>query len=134
VHRRGGCGGAERRRIDKARPKAFTAAQVKSQLARKPYDFRHAGISLRLNAGTPATQVAEWAGHSVEVLERVYAHCLDGHDERWFEKIDATLVGWPGAPVSPPGLFLWGLTWEDAPDRNPRVVRDHRQPAAFDGT
>ncbi|MCW2865436.1 MAG: hypothetical protein JWP48_7144 [Actinoallomurus sp.] len=79
--------------LDKARPKAFTEAQVKSPLARKPYDFRHAGVSLRLNAGTPATQVAEWAGHSVEVLERVYAHCLDGHDERWFERIDAALDG-----------------------------------------
>jgi hypothetical protein len=29
----------------------------------------------------------------VEVLERVYAHCLDGPDERWFDKIDAALVG-----------------------------------------
>jgi hypothetical protein len=26
-------------------------------------------------------QVAEWAGHSVEVLLKVYAKCLDGHDE-----------------------------------------------------
>jgi hypothetical protein len=50
-------------------------------------------VSLRLNAGTPATHVAEWAGHSVEVLERVYAHCLDGQDERWFDKIDAALLG-----------------------------------------
>ncbi len=79
--------------LDKARRKAFSAAQVKSPLARRPYDFRHAGVSLRLNAGTPATNVAEWAGHSVEVLQRVYAHCLDGHDDRWFEKIDAALVG-----------------------------------------
>ena len=46
--------------------------------ARPPYDFRHAGVSLRLNAGTPATQVAEWAGHSVEILQRVYAHCRAG--------------------------------------------------------
>jgi hypothetical protein len=29
----------------------------------------------------------------VEVLERVYAHCLDGHDECWFDKIDAALAG-----------------------------------------
>jgi hypothetical protein len=79
--------------LDKARQKAFTADQITSPLARKPYDFRHAGVSLRLNAGTPATHVAEWAGHSVEVLERVYAHCLDGHDERWFDKIDAALLG-----------------------------------------
>ncbi|MDN3351794.1 site-specific integrase [Actinomadura sp. DC4] len=79
--------------LDKARSKAFTPAQIKSLLARKPYDFRHAGVSLRLNAGTPPTNVAEWAGHSVEILQRVYAHCLDGHDERWFDRIDAALVG-----------------------------------------
>ena len=46
---------------------AFTEAQAASPLARKPYDFRHAGVSWRLNAGTPATLVAEWAGHTVEV-------------------------------------------------------------------
>lgn len=35
-------------------------------------------MSLWLNAGVPATQVAEWAGHSVNVLLRVYAKCIDG--------------------------------------------------------
>lgn len=34
-----------------------------------------------LNGGVPAAQVAEWAGHSVEVLLKVYAKCLDGKDE-----------------------------------------------------
>lgn len=29
----------------------------------------------------PPTQVAEWAGHSVEVLLKVYAKTLDGHEE-----------------------------------------------------
>jgi hypothetical protein len=28
----------------------------------------------------PPTTVAEWAGHSVEVLLRIYAKCLDGGD------------------------------------------------------
>ena len=50
-------------------------------LARTPYDLRHACLSTWLNGGVPATQVAEWAGHSVEVLLKVYAKCLDGHDE-----------------------------------------------------
>jgi hypothetical protein len=45
----------------------------------------------RLNAGTPATLVAEWAGHTVEVLYRIYAHCLDGDDERWFERMEQAL-------------------------------------------
>ncbi|MBB4933745.1 integrase [Lipingzhangella halophila] len=77
--------------LQDARKEAFTAAQVGSPLARKPYDFRHAGVSLRLNAGTPPALVAEWAGHSVEVLYRVYAHCLDGDDDRWFGRIDDEL-------------------------------------------
>ncbi len=33
-----------------------------------PYDLRHAAMSTWLNGGVPAAQVAEWAGHSVEVL------------------------------------------------------------------
>ncbi|MEU8345680.1 hypothetical protein AB0C74_28605 [Spirillospora sp. NPDC048832] len=74
-----------------ARGKALTAAQAKTPLARKPYDFRHAGVSWRLNSGVPATQLAEWAGHSVEVLQRIYAHCLDGEDGLWFERMDAAL-------------------------------------------
>jgi integrase len=61
--------------LQKARTQALTEAQAASPLARKPYDFRHAGVSWRLNAGTPATLVAEWAGHTVEVLYRIYAHC-----------------------------------------------------------
>ena len=43
-----------------------------------PYDLRHAAVSLWLNAGVPATEVARRAGHGVAVLLRVYAHCIDG--------------------------------------------------------
>jgi len=77
--------------LQKARTRALTDAQAASPLARKPYDFRHAGISWRLNAGTPAPLVAEWAGHTVEVLYRIYAHCLDGDDERWFARMEQAL-------------------------------------------
>jgi len=74
--------------LRKARPAAFTPAQVNSPLASRPYDFRHAGVSWRLNAGAPGPQVAEWAGHSVEVLYRIYAHCIDGDDERWHKRME----------------------------------------------
>ena len=40
----------------------------------------HACVSRWLNGGVPAPQVTEWAGHSVEVLLKVYAKCLDGQD------------------------------------------------------
>jgi integrase len=60
-------------------------------LARQPYDLRHAAVSLWLNAGVPATQVAEWAGHSVNVLLKVYAKCLDGQDEVARRRVEAAL-------------------------------------------
>lgn len=74
--------------LRKARTLAFSAAVVASPLARRPYDFRHAGVSWRINAGAPGPQVAEWAGHSVEVLYRIYAHCIDGDDERWHGQME----------------------------------------------
>ncbi len=38
-----------------------------------PYDLRHACLSTWLNGGGYPTQDAEWAGHSVDVLLRIYA-------------------------------------------------------------
>jgi hypothetical protein len=35
--------------------------------------------------------VAEWAGHSVEVLLRVYAKCLDGQQEQAMRRIAVAL-------------------------------------------
>jgi integrase len=62
-----------------ARITALTPAQHASPLARRPYDLRHAAVSLWLNAGVPATEVARRAGHSVAVLLKVYAnHRIDG--------------------------------------------------------
>jgi hypothetical protein len=47
-------------------------------LARRPYDLRHATVSLWLNAAVPATEVARCAGHGVAVLLKVYANCIGG--------------------------------------------------------
>jgi integrase len=75
----------------RARAAALTEAEVASPLARRPYDLRHACVSLWLNAGVPATQVAEWAGHSVAVLLRVYAKCIVGQEDSARQRIDAAL-------------------------------------------
>ncbi|MEU7909271.1 site-specific integrase [Actinoplanes sp. NPDC049118] len=72
---------------------ALPPDRLSSPLARRPYDLRHAGVSLWLNAGVPATDVAERAGHSVDVLLKVYAKCLDGDQERMNAKIEAALDG-----------------------------------------
>jgi integrase len=60
----------------RARQAAFTAEVAASPLAKTPYDLRHAAVSTWLNGGVPPTTVAEWAGHSVEVLLRIYAKSL----------------------------------------------------------
>ena len=75
----------------KARKAALPAELVDSPLARRPYDLRHACLSTWLNAGVPAAQVAEWAGHSVNVLLRVYAKCIDGQEESAKKRIEAAL-------------------------------------------
>ncbi|MER7280317.1 hypothetical protein ABT369_38350 [Dactylosporangium sp. NPDC000244] len=44
-------------------------------------------------AGVPATQVAEWAGHSVAVLLRVYAKCIVGQDAVARRRIEDAMGG-----------------------------------------
>jgi len=46
---------------------------------------------MALNAGVPAPEVARRAGHGVAVLLRVYAGCIDGHEQLWNDRIDEAL-------------------------------------------
>ncbi|MGH3774216.1 MAG: tyrosine-type recombinase/integrase [Pseudonocardiaceae bacterium] len=75
----------------KAREQALTPDEVASPLARRPYDLRHAAVSTWLNGGVPPTQVAEWAGHSVAVLLRVYAKCIAGQGQAARDQIGRAL-------------------------------------------
>jgi integrase len=75
-----------------ARLLALAPDQQASPLAARPYDLRHAAVSLWLNAGVPAPTVARRAGHSVEVLLRVYAACIDGEDELANTRISGALA------------------------------------------
>ncbi len=74
-----------------ARAATFTDEYLESPLARTPYTLRHACVSTWLNGGVPATQVAEWAGHSVDVLLKVYAKCLHGQQHQARKRIEAAL-------------------------------------------
>lgn len=65
--------------------------QVASPLARRPYDLRHAAASLWLNAGVPPTEVARRLGHSVAVLLKVYASCIDGEEGGMNDRIGRAL-------------------------------------------
>jgi integrase len=74
-----------------AREATFTEEVAVSPLAKTPYDLRHATVSTWLNGGVPPTTVAEWAGHWVEVLLKIYAKCLDGGDAAIRQRVQATL-------------------------------------------
>jgi len=76
----------------KARKAALTTEEFNSPLGKRPYDLRHAAVSTWLNAGVSAPQVAEWAGHGVDVLLSVYAKCIDGQEERDLRRIDEALI------------------------------------------
>lgn len=49
-------------------------------------------MSTWLSAGVDPAQVAEWAGHNVNVLLRVYAKCIVGRDKVARRRIAAALA------------------------------------------
>ncbi|WP_028647272.1 tyrosine-type recombinase/integrase [Nocardiopsis sp. CNT312] len=77
----------------KARRSVLTEEQSASPLARRPYDLRSACVSIWLNEGIDPAQVAKWAGHSVDVLLRVYARCLTGREEEARQRAAAGFEG-----------------------------------------
>jgi hypothetical protein len=80
-----------RRIWDKARESALAPAEYASPLGKRVYDLRHACVSTWLNAEIPPAQVAEWAGHSVAILLKIYAKCIDGQDHINWRRIENTL-------------------------------------------
>jgi hypothetical protein len=48
-------------------------------------------VSTWLNGGVPAADVAERAGHSVEILLKIYAKCLDGGAEVLRRRVERAL-------------------------------------------
>ena len=91
-------------------------------LARRPYDLRHAALSLWLNAGGDPAQIAARAGNSVAVLLTVYSHCIHGRDDLLNQQIICVLGPPPAVDpclsVEKPAVI---------PDRaTPRSERIHR--------
>lgn len=83
-----------------ARSEVLDKADQATSLARRPYDLRHACVSLWLNSGVDATEVARRAGHSVAVLLRVYAKCIHGGEDQANELISMRLGRNAAAPPS----------------------------------
>ncbi|MFG2903689.1 tyrosine-type recombinase/integrase [Kitasatospora sp. NPDC048286] len=64
-----------------ARAEVFSEDERATPLAKRPYDARHAGISLWLASGVAPAECARRAGHSIAVLLRVYAKCIHGDED-----------------------------------------------------
>lgn len=60
-------------------------------LASRPYDLWHSALSTWLNSGVDATEVAERAVNSVEVLLSRYASCIDRRQENANRKIEGSI-------------------------------------------
>jgi hypothetical protein len=75
---------------------------------RRPYDLRHAALSLWLASGAPPAEIAASAGHSVLTI---YAHYIPGCHEIASQHIDRALrlSRWPPAgpqePAQTPGIL-----------------------------
>ncbi|WP_421109744.1 tyrosine-type recombinase/integrase [Streptomyces sp. NEAU-S77] len=78
----------------RARKAALGPEQQASALGARPYDLRHACVSLWLNSGVDPVEVARRAGHTVAVLLKVYAKCLDGATAMANARIDEALKNW----------------------------------------
>jgi predicted DNA-binding ribbon-helix-helix protein len=102
-------------------------------LLRRPYDLRHSGVTWRLNSGVPPTEVAAWAGHSVEVLMRTYARCMTGR------QTCSDLRRYPAERCSPrrsiaalsrrPGARYWSPEGVRGERQDRSVVQSVRLPA-----
>lgn len=88
----------------KARAEVLSAAEQATKLGKRPYDLRHACVSLWLNSGVDATEVARRAGHSVAVLLRVYAKCIHGGEDHANELISKRLARRHRKPTEAPDL------------------------------
>jgi integrase len=86
-----------------ARRRVFGDEAETSPLARRPYDLRHSCVSTWLAGQVDSAQIAEWVGHSVAVLHRVYAHVIPGRGDVARRRIEDVL-GPAGASTNHPSV------------------------------
>ena len=85
-----------------ARRAALGPDLAATALARRPYDLRHAALSLWLNATGAPAEVAARAGHSARVLHDVYVHCTGGQEDTVSQRIEDALNAGTGITHSSP--------------------------------
>ena len=93
-----------------ARHAALSPELAATPLARRPYDLRHAALSLWLNATGEPAEVAARAGTSARVLYEVYLHCTDGQDDAVSQRIEDALDAGTGITHPSPHAKASGYT------------------------
>jgi integrase len=93
---RGTCGGILSESVygrtwHAARQAALGPELAATALARRPYDLRHAALSLWLNATGAPAEVAARAGNSARVLHDMYLHRIDSQQDRVSQRIEDAL-------------------------------------------
>jgi hypothetical protein len=114
-----------------ARQAALGPELAATALARRPYDLRHAALSLWLNASGAPAEVAARAGNSARVLHDVYLHCIDSHDDLVSQRIEDALD--TGRSRSSPSRCAKASSYTHRrlhPGPCPLYVRERGQPAA----
>ena len=74
-----------------ARLAALGPGLAATPLALRPYDLRHAALSLWPNATGAPAEIAARAGNSPRVLHEVYLHCTDGQQDAVSQRIEDAL-------------------------------------------
>lgn len=72
------------------------------------HDLRHAFGSRHYNAGTPATTVAAWLGHTLATFLNTYAHAEGAHERPALDLLDG-VERVPATPKRVPGVYRKGM-------------------------
>ena len=108
-----------------ARQAALGPELAATALARRPYDLRHAALSLWLNATGAPAEVAARAGNSARVLHDVYLHCIDSQQDHVSQRIEEALDADASHRPSSQWVKASGYTYRRLhPRRCPLYVRE----------
>ncbi|MCW8379841.1 tyrosine-type recombinase/integrase [Streptomyces justiciae] len=90
----------------RAREAALTLDEQSLDLAKRPYDLRHAGISFWLASGVDPAECARRAGQSIQVLFRYYAKFLAETRNHANRLIEDSMQRWENLAEDPEGALV----------------------------
>ncbi|MFE2944672.1 hypothetical protein ACFXKG_37385 [Streptomyces sp. NPDC059255] len=100
----------------RAREATLTLDEHALNLAKRPCDLRHAGISFWLASGVDPAECARRAGQGIQVLFRYYAKFLSGTRNRANELVEKHMDRWE-APQTPDAAELSRIRSGNIPER-----------------